>query len=343
MKKTTEKRNLLENFAMTLTDFMNLVLPSCANIDSNKPDLPEWERNAVALGALAALATYEEVTLSPKPGLVCPDSPGSHSDMNWVTFLIGASAIAPLWRVQALAGLCCGHYKPLMSELADKLRVTGKRMECAMFEATGGVNTHKGLIFALSLLVAASGVRIPASEYSPDTVFETAASIIAPYVGRELRMIVQKGERGEAMTHGEKIYFLYEIGGIRTEAAAGFPSVRTGLAVLEKSLSEGAALRDAAIKAMLSIMLECEDTNVIHRAGVNFWHGEYKERVSGALCGFDPLRPGCYEPLRGLGDRLLELGASPGGAADLLACTLFMYRSKISDNKLTKKRGRGIK
>lgn len=320
-----------------------MLLPSCANIDSSKADLPEWERNAVALGALAALATYEEAMLSPKPGLVCPDSSGSHSDMNWVTFLIGASAIAPLWRIQALAGLCCGHYKPLMSELAGKLRATGKRMECAMFEATGGVNTHKGLIFALSLLVAASGARIPAREYSPDAVFETAGSIIAPDVARELQIIVQKGERGEEMTHGEKIYFLYGIGGIRTEAAVGFPSVRTGLAALENALSEGAALRDAAIKAMLSIMLECEDTNVIHRAGVNFWRAEYKERVNGALCGFEPVRPGYYEPLRGLGDRLIELGASPGGAADLLACTLFMYRSKISDNKLIKKRGRGIK
>jgi triphosphoribosyl-dephospho-CoA synthetase len=343
MKKIAGKRNLRENFDMTLTDFMDLVLPSCANINSSKPDLPEWERNAVALGALAALATYEEVMLSPKPGLVCPDSSGSHSDMNWVTFLIGASAIAPLWRVQALAGFSCGHYKPLMGELADKLRATGKRMECAMFEATGGVNTHKGLIFALSLLVAASGVRIPAQKYSPDAVFETAGSIIASDAERELMAIAQKRESGKEMTHGEKIYFLYGIGGIRAEAAAGFPSVKAGLCVLEESLKEGAALRDAAIKAMLTIMLKCEDTNVIHRAGVNFWRGEYKERVSGALCGFDPVYPGRYEALRGLGDRLIELKASPGGAADLLACTLFMYRSKISDNKLIKKRGRETK
>jgi triphosphoribosyl-dephospho-CoA synthetase len=325
-----------------LSDFMNLVPPFCSNIDSNTPVVPAWERDAVALGALAALATYEELMLSPKPGLVCPDSPGSHSDMNWITFLIGASAIAPLWRVQAHAGLCCGHYKPL-SELADKLRVTGRKMECAMFEATGGVNTHKGLIFALSLLVAASGARIPAREYSPSAVLEAAGGIIASDVGREFNSIAQKVERGEKMTHGEKIYFLHGIGGIRAEAAGGFPSVKAGLGALEEALSEGAALRDAAIKAMLTIMLECEDTNVIHRAGVNFWRGEYKERVSGALRGFDPVCPGRYEPLRGLGGRLIELGASPGGAADLLACTLFMYRSKISGNKLLKKRRREMK
>ncbi|MDR1138233.1 MAG: triphosphoribosyl-dephospho-CoA synthase, partial [Synergistaceae bacterium] len=91
---------------MVSSDFMNLVPPPYASVDSGTPPLPEWERSAVALGALAALATYEEVMLSPKPGLVCPDSPGSHSDMNWITFLVGASAIAPLWRIQALAGLC---------------------------------------------------------------------------------------------------------------------------------------------------------------------------------------------------------------------------------------------
>jgi triphosphoribosyl-dephospho-CoA synthetase len=204
------------------------------------------------------------------------------------------------------------------------------------------VNTHKGLIFAMSLLVAASGVRIPALEHSPDAIFETAGSIIAPDVEREFEAIAEKGKRRERMTHGEKIYFLYGIGGIRAEAAAGFPSVKAGLASLDGALLEGAALRNAAIKAMLTIMSMCEDTNVIHRAGVNFWHGEYKERVNGALTSFDPVYPGCYEPLNGLEDRLVELKASPGGAADLLACTLFMYRSKITDNKLTKKYGRGI-
>jgi triphosphoribosyl-dephospho-CoA synthetase len=343
MEKVIEKRNIRENFEMTLTDFMDLAPPSCVSIDSGDPALPEWERNAVALGALAALATYEEVMLSPKPGLVCPDSSGSHSDMNWVTFLVGASAIAPLWRVQALAGLCCGHYKPSMVELADKLRAAGKKMECAMFEATGGINTHKGLIFALSLLVAAAGTRVPSGEYSPEAVFETAGSIIASGADRDFRAIVRKGERGEEMTHGEKIYFTYGIGGIRAEAANAFPSVRAGLSALEEALSEGAAFRDAAIKAMLTIMSVCEDTNVIHRAGVDFWRGEYRDRVSGALRSFDPMCPGCYEPLRGLGNRLIELGASPGGAADLLACTLFMYRGKISDNNLIKKRRRKIK
>jgi triphosphoribosyl-dephospho-CoA synthetase len=180
-------------------------------------------------------------------------------------------------------------------------------------------------------LVAASGARIPALEHSPDAVFETSRAIIASDVAKDFQAVAEKEKRGERMTHGEKIYSSQGIGGIRAEAAAGFPSVKVGLEALEEALRRGAVFRDAAIKAMLTIMSKCEDTNIIHRAGVDFWRGEYKERVNGALRSFDPARPGAYESLRGLGNRLIELKASPGGAADLLACTLFMYRSKITD------------
>jgi triphosphoribosyl-dephospho-CoA synthetase len=54
--------------------------------------------------------------------------------------------------------------------------------------------------------------------------------------------------------------------------------------------------------------------------------------VRETLSKFDPLEPGSYEPALALGHRMVERGVSPGGAADMLACTLFMYRSKIVGN-----------
>jgi triphosphoribosyl-dephospho-CoA synthetase len=286
---------------------------------------------AAAVGSLAAMVSFEEAVLSPKPGLVDPNGSGSHADMNWTTFVKGASALAPHWRDQALIGARCSYYKPL-DGLAACLRAKGQEMERVMFGATDGVNTHKGLIFALSLILGAFGRCFAKQDCSTVRILATASEIISPSVLSEFEIIKLKEGRNERLTNGEKIFARCGVGGIRTEAANGFPSLILGLEALEGAIARGASLRDAALAALLVIMRECEDTNIIHRAGVDFWRGEYKEKVSATLHNFNPLKPSGYEPLLDLDRLLIARGASPGGAADLLACTLFVYRSKITDN-----------
>ncbi|MDR1579136.1 MAG: triphosphoribosyl-dephospho-CoA synthase [Synergistaceae bacterium] len=315
---------------------MDFVPPSCEydlRMDSGSPDS---SRYAAFFGSIAALVSFEELALSPKPGLVCLDSPGSHSDMDWVTFALGASALAPFWRVQALDGFRMAHYKPLEG-IAEKLRATGLEMERAMYEATGGVNTHKGLIFALSLITGSSGVCARRNEFGSGAVLGMSGDIISPLVSADLEHTEKRARRGEKLTHGEKIYLAHGLGGIRTEAAKGFPAVRMGYAVLMKALSMGTSLKGAAIAALLKLMAVCEDTNVIHRGGIRFWKNEYSDMVRETARKFDPLEPDTLGSVRKLGELLVSLGISPGGAADLLACTLFLYRSKITDNRLTKK------
>jgi triphosphoribosyl-dephospho-CoA synthetase len=293
-------------------------------------------RYAAFFGAIATLASFEELALSPKPGLVCLDSTGSHSDMDWVTFALGASALAPYWRVQALDGFRMAHYKPL-GEIAEKLRATGLEMERSMYAATGGVNTHKGLIFALSLITGASGICARRNEFGCDAVLSASGDIISPLVSADMERVEKRARRGEKLTHGEKIYLAHGLGGIRTEAAKGFPSIRMGLAALTKALSRGASFKGAAIAALLKLMTVCEDTNVIHRGGMKFWRDEYRDMVRETARKFDPLEPDASGSVRELGELLVSLGISPGGAADLLACTLFLYRSKIADNRLLKR------
>ena len=315
---------------------MGFIPPSCEYdllMDSGSPDP---SRYAAFFGSIATLVSFEELALSPKPGLVCLDSPGSHSDMDWVTFALGASALAPYWRVQALDGFRMAHYKPLEG-IAEKLRATGLEMERAMYEATGGVNTHKGLIFALSLITGASGVCARRNEFGSDVVLGTSGDIISQLVSADLERAEKRARRGEKLSHGEKIYLAHGLGGIRTEAAKGFPSVRMGLAALTKALTLGASLRGAAIAALLKLMTVCEDTNVIHRGGMKFWKDEYRDRVRETARKFDPLAPDAGGSVRKLGELLVSLGISPGGAADLLACTLFLYRSKITDDRLSKR------
>lgn len=289
---------------------------------------------ATVIGTIAALACFDEIVTAPKPGLVDPLHSGCHDDMSWITFLCSASALAPFWRAQALEGIRC----PDVSALMPSLRRRGLEMERAMFAATGGINTHKGLVFALSLLAGAAGNCLRTGRCAPKDICARAAEIARPSCLEEFRSLSGR-EPGEAASHGERIFLKYGVGGIRREAADGFPAVLShGLPALERSLAGGASLNDAALAALFAIMAHCEDTNVIHRAGFEFWRGKYKMAAARAASKFDPARPGKYEALQELEALLTANRASPGGAADLLACTLFIYRSKISDNKFSLRR-----
>jgi triphosphoribosyl-dephospho-CoA synthetase len=337
MRTAAAKRVIIMKVVLRRRVFMDFVPPSCEydmRMDSGSPDSLRY---AAFFGSIAALASFEELALSPKPGLVCLDSQGSHTDMDWVAFAFGASALAPYWRIQALDGFRMAHYKPL-EEIAEKLRATGLEMERSMYEATGGVNTHKGLIFALSLITGSSGVCARRNEFGCDAVLGRSSDIISPLVSADMERIGKRARKGEKLTHGEKIYLEHGLGGIRTEAAKGFPSVRMGLDALTNALSRGASLRGAAIAALLKLMTVCEDTNVIHRRGVKFWKDEYRDMVRETARKFDPFEPDTVGSVRKLGELLVSLGVSPGGAADLLACTLFLYRSKIADNRLSLKK-----
>jgi triphosphoribosyl-dephospho-CoA synthetase len=291
------------------------------------------ENFATAIGALASIAVLEEAIVTPKPGLVDACGAGAHSDMDLALLIRGASAIEPYWWAQALDGLThekSGSYDGLF----PKLRARGVEMELSMFMATGGVNTHKGIIFLLSLLSCAAGICLRESDCSPARICERASEIVYPAAADELDRIKNRGKKNERkLSNGGKIFLRHGVGGIRKEAMEGFPSiVHFSLPAYEKAVAGGAAENDAALSALLALMGVCEDTNIIHRAGFGFWSGEYKEKTEEAKKRFDPLEPSDYKVLLDLDKFLVERAASPGGAADLLACTLFLSRSKIKGN-----------
>ena len=80
-----------------------------------------------------------------KPGLVCPDSNGAHKDMDYGTMLKGIAAIRPFFPRMAMA------------DTPEELKQLGIDAEAAMMAATGGVNTHRGAIFALGLALNVAG------------------------------------------------------------------------------------------------------------------------------------------------------------------------------------------
>ena len=272
-----------------------------------------------------AIAAYEasvrEVMTTPKPGLVDSEGSGCHDDMDCALFLKSARALAPFWIRQARAGL--DGTPPELA--AARLRSAGVEMERAMAEATGGVNTHKGLVYLMSLLLYGAGFALfSGAPRSAEAAAGFAALAVRGAVERELGALLA-GPPRRALTNGERLYVEHGVTGVRGEAERGFPSViNAGLPALRHALESGASFNDAGLAALLSIMLVCEDSNVMHRAGYEYWRGEYLVLAAAALRRF---RAPSWNraPLYELERKFMGRRVSPGGAADLLSCTYFLH------------------
>ena len=272
-----------------------------------------------------AIAAYEssvrEVMTAPKPGLVDSEGSGCHDDMDCALFLKSARALAPFWIRQARAGL-----EGTPPELAmERLRSTGVEMERAMAQATDGVNTHKGLVYLMSLLLYGAGFALfSGAPRSAEAAAQFAALAVRGVVERELDALLAEPPR-RALTNGERLYVEHGVTGVRGEAERGFPSViNAGLPSLRRALESGASFNDAGLAALLPIMLVCEDSNVMHRAGYEYWRDEYLVLAAAALRRF---RAPSWNraPLYELERKFMERRVSPGGAADLLSCTYFLH------------------
>ena len=278
--------------------------------------------DAALLGTLATWALLWEVSAAPKPGLVDRRGSGAHDDMDMGTFLRSAQALAPHWALQARTGLEVED--PLAA--MELLRRRGRTMEEEMLRATGGVNTHRGLVFALSLILWGAG-RLLARQEIPrgPAVAREASRLVEGCVARELEPL-KKNPPARRLSHGERLYLLHGVTGIRGEAEGGFPSIVTsGLPTLTLSLAEGASLEEALIDALLALMERCEDSNVIHRGGFALWQERYLPLVGQFRRSHGRWDDSKRQALKRLDDLFRRERISPGGAADLLACTLFLH------------------
>ena len=203
-------------------------------------------------------------------------------------------------------------------------------MERAMTAATGGVNTHKGLVYALSLLLYGSGYSLySAGRVLPREAARFASAAVAPSVREEFSAL-ENSSGARAKTHGERLYLQRGITGIRGEASSGFPCVlEMGLPSLENALKGGSSLNDAALHALFSIASRCEDSNVITRGGYGFWKASHLPLMAELARELPPYSGAFLHRLSEVDAEYSRLGISPGGAADLLTCSLFLYWAQL--------------
>lgn len=278
---------------------------------------------AQRIGALAVEAMLYEVTCTPAPGLVDRDNSGAHQDMDFYSFMSSSAALSLAMARTAQAGL--NHDGPI-AELLPVLRSIGAGAEKAMFDATNGVNTQKGLLFSLGIATAAAGYLCQQGRrLTVPAVLDTIILITEGIVERELERAVYKDDK--ELTAGERLYRDYGITGIRGEMERGMPAVRsTALPALRKELSAGLSVNDSLVHTLLVLMVIVDDTTVMHRHDPDKMRGWVREKAQTVLDAGGMAKKQGRRLASYLDDEFIAHNVSPGGAADMLAVTWFLHR-----------------
>lgn len=260
------------------------------------------------LASLATQSLIDEARLSPKPGLVDSRGSGAHHDLTLALMERSARSLTPTFYALALQSW----QRPADIALRQTIGRIGREGEACMMQATGGVNTHRGAIWALGLLVSAAAMLKDAGD--AQSIADTAA-LLAKLPDSAAPKVFSKGL---CATHR------YRVPGAREEAQAGFPHImRLALPQLHLSRRSGATESEARLDALMAIMTSLSDTCVLSRAGLEGLQTMQNGARAVLIAG------GCAEPqgraaLMKLDKQMLALNASPGGAADLLAATLLL-------------------
>ncbi|MGY4660712.1 triphosphoribosyl-dephospho-CoA synthase [Pseudomonas chlororaphis] len=266
---------------------------------------------AERLADLAVDALIDEADLSPKPALVDRRGNGAHSDLHLGLMHASALSLWPAFKEMADAASVFGAVGLPLREALGRI---GREGETAMLATTHGVNTHRGAIWALGLLVAAAALQPQA---------DTAGALCL----RAARLaLLDDRYAPRPLSHGAQVALRYGVRGAREEAQLGFPAVlQRGLPQLERSRAQGHGEQNARLDALLAIMTGLADTCVLYRAG----EAGLRAMQQGAQAVLDAGGSASLvgrRRLHELDQCLLALNASPGGAADLLAACLLIDR-----------------
>ena len=303
------------------------------------------EEIALSAAHLAFKALIEEVSVTPKPGLVDKNNCGANPDMDLPMFERSAEALRPYFYEIALAVLeedenCCpfAMLPPFaVPGLAKKLREIGVRAEKAMLAATGGVNTHRGAIWSVGLLTAAYAYL------AAEGIREGYGSLEDALLSEAAELARALGDGTEASSKGSLARRKYGVAGPVEQAAAGFPAVRLALSAKREFEQLGTYFSaDPWPFALLAVMAELTDNNALRRGGEE--GAAFVKERAGEL-----LEKGRTLPSAALTDELLafdreltERNVSCGGAADMLACAIFIENAAGSELMRSERRIRSL-
>lgn len=246
------------------------------------------------LARLATDALQQELDLTPKPGLVDKEDNGAHQDMNYAMMCKSIATLRPYFVRMALLNTS----EP---DFINNLKQTGIEAEEAMLQATGVVNTHRGAIFAMGITIAA---MTDCGEKALSDVISRIASALHN----------SHSTTSEKPSHGTIVREKYGVGGAMAQALSGYKDLFQSWLPFYRANKQSPK---AAHLTLLHIMSEIEDTNIYYRTDEN--GNKYVQEASRAL-----LSNYSDYAMQRLNKEFVSKGISPGGAADMLALTLFV-------------------
>ena len=264
---------------------------------------------------LATQALQAELDTTPKPGLVDKDNNGAHRDMDYALMQRSIDTLHPYFVKLALLG--CADALPTHTSIRD----VGIEAERAMLSATNGVNTHKGALFSMGLVVVAAA-------HEERKIAANEEQILKEKNGGEYVLVsLQTTIKALAAsfpdtngTHGSKAKLLSK----GTTAIKGaLDNAREGYEMLFAEwlpfYIERRKERDAYTlhKTLLRIMCDLDDTNVIYRTDLATAE-EVKQEARALLDNFSEAA------LKDMDRHYTTRNISPGGAADMLSLTIFI-------------------
>ena len=264
------------------------------------------------VSSIAIRSILYELELTPKPGLVDMSGSGVHADMNFRMFVDSTAVISAFFADLFRRGAESSSVD--IRTALPVIRNIGLMMERDMFSQTKGINTQKGIIFLMGISLFCAGYVLKESDtFNPDLFVATVKALCSKLTQNELV------NPEDSLTHGEFCFQKYQTGGIRFEVENGFPTIfMHSLPRLENENNTG---REALIKTLLSVMAVLNDTNILYRSDPKILAALQQMSIQ-VLSDFS------MKTYAEVINFCMQHKISPGGSADLLSMTIFVYLLK---------------
>lgn len=273
--------------------------------------------NNKEVAKLATKALLYEVSISPKAGLVSRLSNGSHKDMDFFTFIDSALSLDNYFSECYIYGQKNDFYSP---NFFKNLRDLGKKAEKEMYQATDGINTHKGTIFSMGIIISVLASYLKEVDKIDLKVLSNKIKNMCSPLLNELE------NTNDFSTYGEKAFKNYHLTGARGLALSGYNIVLLDGINKLKEFTKILDFETSCILLLFYYISMLDDTNIVNR--VNF---ETLKEVQ-ILCKNlyeENSKSLSKEKIRNemskLNDIFIEKNISAGGSADLLILTIFIH------------------
>ncbi|HBB53836.1 MAG TPA: triphosphoribosyl-dephospho-CoA synthase MdcB [Legionellales bacterium] len=263
---------------------------------------PNPKKMARYFAKFAVCALYDELALYPKPGLVSFIDSGAHQDMNGDLLF------------RSLFGL--RHYyfqvglQASLNTAPNQLINLGIQAEQRMHAITGGINTHRGAIFALGIFC--TSICKLSHKYQQFSTQDLQQAILSDW-----SEFLEKHHRNTD-THGVLVKQKYAVSDAKQMAIEGYSLVFELFHVLIETVEDKALF---GLMAYQRLLLKMDDINILYRTGTQ---GLAFARQKIQTLSFDNQHQAVQQAID-LHHLFSKKNISPGGVADMLAVLYFLH------------------